>query len=296
MTQNPYIFATDDDLGHHLAGQIADLMHDAEREGRGFVLGCPGGRTPRSTYAHLAAEVRDRGLSLDRVIIAMMDDYVIPDGDSWQHVPADVHYSCRRFARVEIQEVLNAGARAASARGALASAGGAQVAAGGVLASAMSEVRASAISDDRVWFPNPAAPAEYDRRLADAGGIDFFLLASGAGDGHVAFNPPGSARDSQTRVVELAEQTRIDNLATFPDYGSLDDVPTHGVTVGIGTIASLSKRAAMIAQGEGKRAAVARLSAATGYDPEWPATVYREIAHAGLYVDSAAISSSPPHP
>ncbi|MFC4223509.1 6-phosphogluconolactonase [Lysinibacter cavernae] len=264
MTENVYVFDTDDDLGKHLAAQIADVMQEAEQAGAGFILGCPGGRTPRSTYANLACEIKERNLNLDRVVIAMMDDYVLADGDSWQHVPADVHYSCRRFAHVEIQAVLNEASESSS------------------------------ISDDRVWFPNPAAPAEYDQKLTAAGGIDFFLLASGAGDGHVAFNPPGSARDSRTRVVKLAEQTRIDNLKTFPEYGSLDDVPTHGVTVGIETIASLSKRAAMIAQGEGKRLAVARLSEATGYDPEWPATVYREIANAGLYVDRAAASSFTP--
>src|SRR5205807_1436162 len=39
-----------------------------------------------------------------------------------------------------------------------------------------------------VWFPDPNDPAAYDARIADAGGIDLFLLASGASDGHVAFN------------------------------------------------------------------------------------------------------------
>lgn len=264
MTENIHVFETDDGLGGHLAAQIAEQMQAAEQAGDGFVLGCPGGRTPRSTYAHLSQEIRRRNLDLDRVVIAMMDDYVVADGDTWHHVPADAHYSCRRFARVEIQQLLNHGSER------------------------------SRISDDNVWFPNPAAPADYDHRLADAGGIDFFLLASGAGDGHVAFNPPGSARDSSTRVVKLAEQTRIDNLKTFPDYGSLADVPTHGVTVGIATIASLSKRAAMIAVGEGKRLAVARLRSGSGYDPTWPATVFREIEGASLYVDTAAVSAVNP--
>lgn len=257
-TVKPTVFDTDDELGAALGAQIADLLEEANAAGRHFVLGCPGGRTPRSTYAHLAKNIAQRAIELDGLIIAMMDDYVIADGQGWAHVPADAHYSCRRFGREEIQGVLNDAARG------------------------------SRIADENVWFPDPADPVAYDERLIEAGGIDFFILASGAGDGHVAFNPPGSERESRTRVVELALQTRVDNMHTFPGYRTLDDVPTHGVTVGIDTIASLSRRAVMVAHGEAKRDAVVRLSSAGGYDPEWPATVWQEVAHTALYVDSAA--------
>ena len=51
----------------------------------------------------------------------------------------------------------------------------------------------------------PADPEGYEQRLADAGGIDLFLLASGAGDGHVAFNPPGADRDT---FKDTAEATK----------------------------------------------------------------------------------------
>jgi glucosamine-6-phosphate deaminase len=118
--------------------------------------------------------------------------------------------------------------------------------------------------------------------------VDFFILASGAGDGHVAFNPPGSAEGSRSRIVELAEQTRVDNIATFPRFGSVDEVPTHGVTVGIRTIAELSRAAAMVLVGVDKRNAFARLSDGQGYDASWPATVVRLVEGAALYADHAA--------
>ena len=137
-------------------------------------------------------------------------------------------------------------------------------------------------------MPDPAVAAGYDMRLADAGGIDLFLLASGAGDGHIAFNPPGSPRDSRSRVVELAAQTRRDNLATFPDFKSLDEVPTHGITIGIASIADLSKAATMIVWGEGKRAACRRISEAKAYDPSWPATIVVECRNAELHADRDA--------
>src|SRR4051812_23971748 len=53
------------------------------------------------------------------------------------------------------------------------------------------------IPEERVWLPDPDDPSAYDERIADAGGGDLFLLASGASDGHVAFLPPGSPPDGE---------------------------------------------------------------------------------------------------
>lgn len=53
-------------------------------------------------------------------------------------------------------------------------------------------------------------------------------------DGHVGFNEPGSSLASGTRVKTLAEQTRIDNARFFDN--DINQVPTHCITQGIGTI------------------------------------------------------------
>lgn len=258
--QNPVVVHADAAaLGRAVASDIADRMGAKLAVGGRFLLGCPGGRSPMTTYAALAREVSDRGFDLRRVMIVMMDDYLQQTGAGWDHVPADAHNSCRRFAREDIQAVLN----------------------GGVA----DELR---LPDENVWFPDPADPGAYDGRIRDAGGIDFFILASGAGDGHVAFNPPGSPVDSRSRIVELAEQTRRDNLATFPEFPSIEDVPTHGVTVGIATIAELSRAAALVLVGADKREAFARLTEGEGYDPDWPATVYRLVDGAALHSDADA--------
>jgi glucosamine-6-phosphate deaminase len=62
--------------------------------------------------------------------------------------------------------------------------------------------------------------------------IDIAVLGIGP-DGHVAFNEPGSGPLSEARVVRLAESTR---LAAAPDFGALEHVPTHALTVGIRTL------------------------------------------------------------
>lgn len=138
-----------------------------------------------------------------------------------------------------------------------------------------------------IWFPDPADPSAYDTRIADAGGIDLFILASGASDGHVAFNAPGSPRDSRTRIVSLSDATRRDNLETSPSFARLENVPRQGVTVGIDTIAG-AREAIMVVWGAGKRSTLRRILAAERYDPSWPATVIHEVSRREIVADRAA--------
>jgi glucosamine-6-phosphate deaminase len=256
------VFDDAEQLGRTLAERIAYGISTAKQAGRRYVLGCPGGRSARSTYVALRDVVQERALPLDHVVIAMMDDYVVPAGDGGlMRAHQHEHYSCERFAWTEIVEPLNAAA-------------------------------STPIGPDGVLLPDPLAPGDYDQRLAAIGGIDLFLLASGATDGHVAFNPAGSEPDSRTRVVELARETRRDNLATFPDFRSLDDVPRLGVTVGIGTIAELSAELVMILNGSYKQTAFQRISQATSYDHSWPATVVHLGARREILADRQAAGCS----
>ena len=87
-------------LGEALAAEIVAGV-DAARVARGaYVLGCPGGRSARSTYAALARRLT--GTDARHLVIAMMDEYLLegPDG-ALVPPPPDAHYSCRRFGEVE---------------------------------------------------------------------------------------------------------------------------------------------------------------------------------------------------
>ncbi|MGH3375206.1 MAG: 6-phosphogluconolactonase [Actinoallomurus sp.] len=260
MRVPPTVFPDPEVLGRTLAAEIATEIEDAARDGRPYVLGCPGGRSAHSTYSALAGEVTARGLDLGHVVIVMMDEYVVCDGGTglFRRIAPDLPHSCVRFGRTQLVEPLNAAA--GSGRG---------------------------ITADRFWVPDPVDPEEYDRRIAAAGGVDLFILASGASDGHVAFNPTGTDADARTRVVGLAERTRRDNLVTFPTFGGLDEVPAHGVTVGVATIRDHSKRVVMVVHGTDKAEAVRRLTAAEGYEPDWPATVLSDCARPRLFADEA---------
>jgi glucosamine-6-phosphate deaminase len=207
-----------DDLGRTLAAEIVAA--------RPSLLGCPGGRSLRTTYRRLP--------ELPETTIVMMDEYLpVP--------PTSAHFSCRGFAERELPRARD------------------------------------------IWMPDPDDPPAYDDRIADAGGIDLFLLASGASDGHVAMLGPGAPRAGRTSVVPLAESTRRDNLATFPEFDSLGDVPTQGISVGLATIAD-ARALRLVIHGEDKRGAIERLLSYDGFDPEWPASIVHDHDDAQILI------------
>ena len=107
--------------------------------------------------------------------------------------------------------------------------------------------------------------AHYERQITQSGGLDLTFLGLGQ-NGHIGFNEPGTPFESRTRVVELTKSTRLANAAHFAD----GHVPSHAITMGIGTILE-SKRIVLLASGESKRDAIARLRG-RGITPEFPAS------------------------
>ena len=93
----------------------------------------------------------------------------------------------------------------------------------------------------------------YEEMIKKAGGIDLQVLGIG-GDGHIAFNEPGSSLTSRTRLVALDEQTRTDNSRFFD---SLDQVPKAAITMGVGTILE-ARCCLLLATGRKKAEVVAK--------------------------------------
>jgi hypothetical protein len=124
--------------------------------------------------------------------------------------------------------------------------------------------------------------ADYERLIAEAGGVDVQILGIGA-NGHLGFNEPGSALSSRTRVKRLSDRTRHDNARFFD---GIDDVPTHCVTQGLGTVLG-ARRLVLVASGAGKADAVA--AALEGpLSASCPASVLQWHADATAVLDEAA--------
>lgn len=245
-------------VGEVVAELLLSRFDAARAERRRFLLGCPTGRTPGPILRAMRRRLRESPRDLSHVTLVMMDEYLVQGSAALAYASPAEPWSCHHYVEFEYKPNLSAGSRG--------------------------------VAD--AWFPEVSDPGAYDRRIADAGGIDLFLLASGSGDGHVAFNPPGSPRDSRTRIIPLSEQTRRDNLQTFPAFGTLDAVPRYGVSVGIQTIVE-SREAIMVVWGTSKRVTLERMRAAVRYDPTWPATLVHECSRARIVADADAAGALP---
>ncbi|MGB0101114.1 MAG: glucosamine-6-phosphate deaminase [Nocardioides sp.] len=142
------------------------------------------------------------------------------------------------------------------------------------------------IDRDRVASPDPSdaehAGRRYEEAIAAAGGVDLQVLGIG-GDGHLAFNEPGSSLASSTRIKTLTDRTRQDNARFF---GSVDDVPHHVLTQGLGTILR-ARHLVLLASGAGKADAVA--AAVEGpLSASCPASVLQLHPHASVLLDEEA--------
>ena len=91
----------------------------------------------------------------------------------------------------------------------------------------------------------------YDQRIQRAGGIDLQVLGIG-NNAHIGFNEPNQHFETGTHVVQLDESTRQANARFF---SGMDDVPTHAITMGIGSIFK-SKKIMLLASGLGKAQAI----------------------------------------
>ena len=124
----------------------------------------------------------------------------------------------------------------------------------------------------------------YEKRIKKSGGIDILLLGIGS-NGHIAFNEPSDSFQRWSHVVALKESTIKDNSRFFK---SIEEVPTHAVTMGIGSIMQ-AKRILIIAIGENKAKAIKQLIDGN-VTPQCPASVLQFHTDVTLMLDKGAAS------
>lgn len=208
------------------------------------VLGLATGSTPLGTYQELIERHRN-GLSFARAQAFLLDEYV--------GLPSAHPQSYHSVIRDEFTASVDFGPDAVHGLDGMAADPGAET-------------------------------AQYEARIAAAGGVDIQILGIGT-DGHVGFNEPMSSLASRTRIKTLTQQTRQDNARFFD---SADEVPNHVLTQGLGTIRE-ARHLLLLAMGESKAEAIA--AAVEGpVAAICPASALQLHPHVTVLVDQAAAS------
>ena len=178
-----------------VARRIADLIISKQKKGENAVLGLATGVTPIGVYEELVRLHKTEGLSFKNVVTFNLDEYFPMKPDSLQSYVAFMKENL--FDHIDID---------------------------------MANVH---IPDGTLKLEEiPAYCLNYEKKITSYGGLDLQVLGIGR-TGHIGFNEPGSAPNSGTRLVTLADLTRRD---ASKDFGGKANVPTKAITMGIGTI------------------------------------------------------------
>ncbi|KYG27617.1 glucosamine-6-phosphate deaminase [Alkalihalobacillus trypoxylicola] len=148
------------------------------------------------------------------------------------------------------------------------------------------------IKKENIHIPsgtNPSLEEEcrnYEQTINNKGGIDIQILGIGE-NGHIGFNEPGTAFDTKTQVVQLAEMTREANSRYF---NSLEDVPTKAITMGISTIMN-AKQLILLVSGEKKAHALHQLLHSAVME-SFPASILQTHKNVTIIADQDALRCS----
>lgn len=123
----------------------------------------------------------------------------------------------------------------------------------------------------------------YEQLIKDLIDIDLQVLGIGR-NGHIGFNEPGTSFKSRTHVVKLAESTRKANARFFE---SIDEVPTHAITMGIASILD-SREIVLLASGSAKAEAIRRLVNGEP-DEQFPASALKLHPNVTIIADEEAL-------
>lgn len=242
------IFPSSVDACSELAQQIKGLILARQKEGRDLVLGLATGSTPVPLYRELIRIHREEKVSFRNVITFNLDEYY--------GINRDHPESYFRFMQDQLFDHVD-------------------------------------IPPDHIHVPDGMVPMDdafdsceaFERKIADAGGIDLQILGIGS-TGHIGFNEPGSTQVSRTRLVALDKVTRRD---AAPDFLGEENVPRFAITMGVGTILQ-AREIILMAWGENKADIVAQ--AVEGHVTESiSASFLQEHSNVRFLLDTAASSS-----
>jgi len=243
------IVETDTDLYYHIALTLYFQIERNNAAGMDSVFILPVG--PVYQYRRLVWLCRQRPLDLSRLHCFFMDEYLDEQGE---RIPSDHPLSFRGFIQRELIEPMpaDAGLRA-----------------------------------DQVRFPDPADPADYDRRLERLGAAGVCIAGVGI-NGHLAFNEAPEAgrqigkeqfKALPTRVIPLTRETITINSNTAL-RGAFERIPLRAITVGFKQI--FDSQRIVVYLNRPWQSAVVRKLLFGEITPRFPASLLREHGNVRL--------------
>ncbi len=248
------VFDTPEKLGKAAAEMI---LAEYGKKGK-LVLGVPWGTTPvpiLDAFAKMAAKDKTDFSNFD---IVMMDEYVMKKGAGYSFIdeklPSSGHYHMEKdlFSKLPPNQAIQLAAN--------------------------------------THYPNPGNPEGFELFLEKLGGVDIFIVATGAHDGHVAQNGPGTPISLGTRILSLSKTVIEYNFEKMKkEFGNdIENVPKFGVSIGLSTILK-SRKLLFVAFGKSKSKITQRLLAAGKFDLQWPVTfLWEALGKTEFYVDREA--------
>jgi glucosamine-6-phosphate deaminase len=220
------------------------IIVDKVRSNPNLTLGLATGSTPKGVYDYLIQEHKENGTTYAKAKSVNLDEYIGLPGQD----PNSYHYFMNQnlFSHLDINE-------------------------------------------NHTHIPNGAAKLleqeclRYEQLIKELGGVDLQLLGIGQ-NGHIGFNEPGTAFNSRTHIVTLAQNTREANSRFF---NSLEKVPTHAITMGIASILD-SKEILLLVSGERKAEALNRLVNGE-ISEEFPASALKYHKNVTVIADKDAL-------
>lgn len=211
-------------------------------------LGLATGSTMKPVYEHLLKKLTQTPLDLSQLITFNLDEYI---GLSAQHPQSYCYYMHQYlFDKLQVPEC-------------------------------------NIHLPDGLTSDFVAACQAYSDAIQAMGGLDLQLLGIGS-NGHIGFNEPQTCFASRTHVVELSEQTRIDNSRFFTDPA---EMPTHALTMGIQDILD-AKEIILIATGSHKAEIMAQLFSSE-IDEALPASALKKHHNLTIVLDREAAAHLP---
>jgi glucosamine-6-phosphate deaminase len=195
-SENPSVRVVENetDLYYHMAVEMYRDIEKNNRSGRSSVYITPVG--PTFQYRRIVWLCRMMPIDLSRLHLFFMDEYLADGGDT----PIDAAHplSFRGFIQRELVDTLKG---------------------------------EFGFDPNQVYFPDPADPGAYDRRLAELGGAEICFAGVGI-NGHLAFNEPPVSWEAPSRIVSLSRETITINSNTALG-GAWEQVPGRAITVGM---------------------------------------------------------------